>query len=313
MDLFRCEDRMDPKEIEALAGLRPLFDPVFDHLLEGAIKGVVPVFYAQVTPSLITPFDPDYMPSKHPSGEDAVQQVMAAWRQGQFQRCWVYEKAGRLILSDDYIVLEAVRRGQPDYMPCWILGKPVHVSTRNLQGPLPADEVARLLGFVDGIGASPQPKAAAPPEIPKPITSGSLHSPAKPRPAIAAVQARGSILGAMRMVAVGLASVLVVAVGLGLSIQVQDDLLPGYASVWVDDRARQYTSPPCLQAQPDNRFSRQVEYSETVRLRYGPEPECRDASGFDGPGKSLLVSFLEERGLLKISPSRWDPAGNWRY
>jgi len=42
MDLFRRKELMDPAEIEALAGLRPLFDPVFAYLIEGASQLISP-------------------------------------------------------------------------------------------------------------------------------------------------------------------------------------------------------------------------------------------------------------------------------
>jgi hypothetical protein len=51
------------------------------------------------------------------------------------------------VLSDDYIVWEAIKQGGPDFMPCWVLGTPSHGSIENLQGPIETTEIARLLGF----------------------------------------------------------------------------------------------------------------------------------------------------------------------
>lgn len=147
MDLFRRPDRMDPREIEALAGLRPLYDPVFNHLLEGACNGSVDVYFAAVPLGLVRPFDPDYDPTKHPIGEAAVRELMSRWGMGKFQNSWVYQKGQEFVLSDDYIAWEAARRGQPDFLPCWILGKCTNSEVRDVQGPIDPKDVRRLLGI----------------------------------------------------------------------------------------------------------------------------------------------------------------------
>lgn len=315
MDLFRRKERMDSEESEALAGLRPLYDPVFAHLLEGAVRGVVPVYYAALPPSLIAPFDRDYSPSKHPLGEETIQQVMTAWRQGQVERAWVYEKGEHFVLSDDYIVLEAVRRGNPDYMPCWILGKPGHPDAKDVQGPISASDVSRLLGFANAQPAPAVLRGEGSSDLTQPTTREASRLPSR-TPFEGAARVRPTprrIIEQGRTLATGLAVVLAVVLGVGLVLRVQEDLMPGYALVWLNDHTREYTSPPCLIERPDNGFRRQVQYSEAVRLRYAPEPWCRDGSGFDGGDKSLLRSFLESRGVMQPPTSRWDGAGNWRY
>jgi hypothetical protein len=156
MDLFRRQDGMDSREIDALAGLRPLYDPVLSYLLEGAHKGSVDVYFAAVPLALIRPFDPDYDPTKHPVGEAAVRELMSQWSTGNFQQSWVYEKGQAFILSDDYIVWEAAKRGLPDFIPCWVLGRPTNSELRDVQGPIASQEISRLLGFAP---FSPQSKA----------------------------------------------------------------------------------------------------------------------------------------------------------
>ena len=146
MDLFRRKDRMDHTEIEALAGLRPLFDPVFDHLCRGAYKGLIDVYFAAVPIALIRPFDPDYDPGKHPIGKKAIAEVVAQWNEGILPQCCVYQKGDEFILSDDYLIWEAAKFGQPDFVPCWILGKPSSSDLRDVQGPIDQHDVPGLLG-----------------------------------------------------------------------------------------------------------------------------------------------------------------------
>jgi hypothetical protein len=59
----------------------------------------------------------------------------------------VYPKEEHFILSDDYISYFTCIEGQPDYVACYVLGKPVHPDVRDVQGPLHPDCVRELLGF----------------------------------------------------------------------------------------------------------------------------------------------------------------------
>jgi len=134
-NLFRRELKMDPSEIESLAGLRPLFVPVLHHLIERAVSGHVDVYFAAVPRPLIRPFDPDYNPARHPVGRSAISEVHAKWRSGDFTAIWVYPKDNEFIMSDDYITWEAVKEGAPDFVPCWILGKPDLERRQGFEGP----------------------------------------------------------------------------------------------------------------------------------------------------------------------------------
>jgi hypothetical protein len=156
MDMFRRKERMDHAEIEALAGLRPLFDPVFDHLYRGACKGLIDVYFAAVPMGLIRPFDPDYDPGKHPIGKNVIAEVVAKWSEGVLPQCWVYQKGDHFVLSDDYIIWEAAKVGEPDFLPCWILGKPISSELRDVQGPVDQSDVAALLGPKAGSPMVPQ-------------------------------------------------------------------------------------------------------------------------------------------------------------
>lgn len=130
-----------------LPGLIPRFDPVFDYLVESAASGRLDVWYAAIPRNAILPFDPEYAPRKHPVGEAAVREVMSRGKKGEFAKLWVYQRGQVFVMSDDYIVWEAAREGQPDYLPCWVLGRPEHSRVVDLQGPLDHPSVLQLLGF----------------------------------------------------------------------------------------------------------------------------------------------------------------------
>ena len=141
-------DKVPVREIQgSLEGLAPLKDETFSYLLERALQQELPVYFAAVPLRLIDPFDIAYDPSRHPVGAAAIKQTQAAWLARQYHVLWVYPKAERFVLSDDYIAYFACLPGQPDYVPCCILRKPSHPELLDLQGPLAIDKVKKLLGF----------------------------------------------------------------------------------------------------------------------------------------------------------------------
>ena len=143
MGLFR-KKQVDPKEVEGLTGLRPLKDEVFLHLCEEALVGRVLVYFAAVPFALIDPFDHKYEPSKRPVGAAAIEECMEAWIKGQMRYSWVCQRGNQFILSDDYIIYHAALRGQPEFLPCWVLGKPEHPDVRDVRGPIAPDKVSGL-------------------------------------------------------------------------------------------------------------------------------------------------------------------------
>jgi hypothetical protein len=151
MSLFRRPEKMDPREITALAGLQPLHDPVFSHLLESALSGRVDVYFAAVPRNAIRPFDPDYQPQRHPVGQAAIQDVVARWEKGQRQPVWVYQKGDHCVLADDYVVLEAAKITAPDYLQCWVLGRPELKGVVDVQGPLEEADVRKAIGLSEPI------------------------------------------------------------------------------------------------------------------------------------------------------------------
>jgi hypothetical protein len=134
-------------DIHSLPELTPKHDDQFSALLQRAISGDVPVYFAAVPLALCVPFDLDYRPDLHPVGAKAISQMTEAWRNGQFQKMFVYQRGKWFVVSDDYIVLFAALPGLPDYVPCWVLGKPEGDLVRDVQGPVAPNDVARMLGI----------------------------------------------------------------------------------------------------------------------------------------------------------------------
>ncbi len=61
--------------------------------------------------------------------------MIEEWSNGQVQKLFVYQRGKWFVVSDDYIVLFAALNGLPDYVPCWVLGKPEGDLVRDVQGP----------------------------------------------------------------------------------------------------------------------------------------------------------------------------------
>jgi hypothetical protein len=144
-EVFR--NKIPTKDICSLPDLTPKHDERFSELLQGAVSGDVPVYFAAVPLAICVPFDPDYRPDLHPVGEQAISQMIEACRRGQFQKLSVYQRGKCFVVSDDYIPLFAALRGQPDYVPCWVLGKPDSGFVRDVQGPIAPGDIPKLLGW----------------------------------------------------------------------------------------------------------------------------------------------------------------------
>lgn len=125
---------------------KPPDDPLFVSLLERAIEDNVLVYFAAVPLARVVRYDPAFRPERTENGDAVVQAIMNDWRSGNFQKVWVYPSGDSFIVSDDYFTLAAAERGQPDFLPCWILGRPPEGTVQNLQGPISSTEVRKLLG-----------------------------------------------------------------------------------------------------------------------------------------------------------------------
>ncbi len=139
--------RIEVKKLAALPGLQPQHDEVFVYLGEQALSGQVEVYFAAVPLHLIEPYDKQYDPRNHPVGRALVDQVSQAWKQGKFPAIWLYPRGEKFILSDDYLAYCAALEGQPDYLPCFVFGKPSQPDVRDVQGPIQPQDVMERLFF----------------------------------------------------------------------------------------------------------------------------------------------------------------------
>jgi len=129
---------------------QPPPDPVFQYLLDEAVRGWVPVYFAAVPLVRLKRAAPTFHPENTPGGPDVVTQIMQRWRSGDFRNLWVYPKDDVFVVSDDYFTLAAAEIGTPDFMPCWVLGKITKGNAEQVQGPIPQDTVRDLLGLKPG-------------------------------------------------------------------------------------------------------------------------------------------------------------------
>ena len=123
----------------------PPDDPVFQHLLQEAVDGRLPVYFAAVPLSRLRRHSPSFHPELTHGGSDVVSQIMARWHAGDFAKIWVYPAGQQFVVADDYFVLAAAEKGQPDFLPCWILGNVPEGYAKDVQGPIPVDWVRKTL------------------------------------------------------------------------------------------------------------------------------------------------------------------------
>lgn len=138
--------RVSVDELHLLPDLTPKDDEVFMRLLDDALKGRLPVYFAAIPLALCVPFDLDYRPDLHPIGKQAIQAAFERGPKGALPPLIVYPRGAWFVVSDDYISLFAALRGGPDFVPCWVVGKPDAEYARDIQGPIAVEELPKALG-----------------------------------------------------------------------------------------------------------------------------------------------------------------------
>lgn len=140
MSLFRKEN-IDIDKISS-AGFQPQQDRVLIYLWEQAIKGRIPAYLAQVPFALIEPYDKHYNFNDHPVGQQVVKAIID---QNRNRTVWVYPEGDKYILSDDYPAYCAAVESSPEFVPCWILGKPDDDRLKDIQGPIGRKEIRQII------------------------------------------------------------------------------------------------------------------------------------------------------------------------
>jgi hypothetical protein len=124
-------------------------DLVMIYLMSRASTGHLPVYFAAVPLDIIRPFSSEYDPRRHPVGRQAVDDKKQEWLSGHFPTMWVYPDQSAYVMSDDYITFCAAQEGQPDFVPCFILGDFEDTRVKDRQGPIEIADVRKALGFAE--------------------------------------------------------------------------------------------------------------------------------------------------------------------
>ncbi len=137
---------MEPTpEIEEHHGLTPKRDQMFLELASRAYAGKVPVYFAAIPLVLCVPFDLDYRPDRHPAGRHAIQRAAESWYSGDLHPLRVYPRGKWFLVSEDYVPLFAALLGMPEYVPCYVFGRPDDAIAKHVDGPMRASAVRKLL------------------------------------------------------------------------------------------------------------------------------------------------------------------------
>ena len=105
------------------------------------------VYFAAIPLTRIVRFAPTFRPENTKGGDAVVQSIMQQWQAGEFSKMWVYPRGDQFVVADDYFTLAAAERGQPDLVPCWVLGTIQNKSAEQVQGPIDQGAVAKILGM----------------------------------------------------------------------------------------------------------------------------------------------------------------------
>lgn len=136
--------RIPANQLHPHPELTPKRDETFMHLAERAIKCEVPVYFAAIPLRCCVPFDVDYRPDRHPVGKQAIRSTALEGAKGNFTKMIVYPRGAWFVVADDYIPLFAALLGNPDDVPCWVLGKPDADYASQIQGPIDAEGVREV-------------------------------------------------------------------------------------------------------------------------------------------------------------------------
>jgi hypothetical protein len=145
-------ERIPVKNLRPHTEVTPPHDAVLDYPLERALEGNVPVYFAAIPLGLIRPFSDQYDPRQHKLWPQLFESVRVRWEKEQFQKMLVYPRKNVFIMSDDYITYYACVAGNPEAVPCWVLGA-VHASRCSPSAGTMSTEGLReaLLGPIDAL------------------------------------------------------------------------------------------------------------------------------------------------------------------
>lgn len=113
------------------------------------------------------------------------------------------------------------------------------------------------------------------------------------------------VLNFLKLVGASIALLLMIGFSIGSST-----VMPENAQVYVDDSAKTYIAPPCMEG---NKGYRLVTAGVARKMGYKPDSKSRNEGAFSQDGRSLTGMLFEKVGVLKPIPSRWNEDGSWNY
>ena len=138
---------VDPNDLNTHPDFNPNIDDKFIELMQSAMEGETPVFYAAVPLCICIPFDIDYRPDKPEIGKQLIEEYYQGFENNDFPPLIVYPNGKWFIVSDDYMKLFAYLRGNPTHVPCYIMGDTDNNLIQNKQGPINPKDLGKIFGF----------------------------------------------------------------------------------------------------------------------------------------------------------------------
>lgn len=86
--------------------------------------------------------------------------------------------------------------------------------------------------------------------------------------------------------------------------------MPKHAIVYLDMAHASYLAPSCV---TDPSGYELGTADEAYSLSFKPDDGCRNKGGFVQEGRSLSGKLLQNLGILKPLPHRWNPDGTWNW
>lgn len=117
-------------------------------LLKRAVIGLVPTYFAHIPLRLIRPYDKVYLAQqRHPHGDQEVHNRTLLINPDKPPVAWVYPKTWGFVLPADYLVYEAYRDAEVEYVPCYVLAARPSPSWKFTRGPLSVEEITAARGI----------------------------------------------------------------------------------------------------------------------------------------------------------------------
>jgi len=133
-------------DIQVDPAMAPATDERWMALAEQALAGSLPVFHAHIPIGNLIPFDPDYRPDLIGPTKGAIDYYFERAAAGHLKALIVYQRGYWFVVSDDYLPLFSSLQGQPENVPCFVLGAPDHPLLTNITRVRPEDVRTILLG-----------------------------------------------------------------------------------------------------------------------------------------------------------------------